>query len=118
MQSLLLTVAGIVASWFISRWYYRRSGTDLGTALQPIAGDNQKLLQAMTALARMLEHAGIGHPTYDAAGNLTGVLIYPSASDGATASEGAIVTHTKSPLPQYDRQHEQPPTPGQEDAHV
>jgi hypothetical protein len=78
-SAILLTIAstavGSAASWFISRWYYRRSGTDLNTALQPLAGDTQKLLRATNLVARMLEQAGIGQPSYDGDGNLIGIAI-------------------------------------------
>jgi hypothetical protein len=115
LLNIATTGVSCFATWYCSRWFYLRSGPDLDAALRPIAGDNQKLLQATNAIARMLEQAGIGHPTYDAAGNLTGVLIRPSASEGAVASEGAIVTHTWVGVPEYDRQHEQPPAPEPED---
>ncbi len=111
-------ILGAVPSWYFSRWYYLKSGTDLDAALRPLAGDTQKALQALSTVGRMLEQAGIGHPNYDAAGNLTGVVIEASVSDVATVSDAAIVTHTKAPLPQYDRQHEQPLMPEQEDDHA
>jgi len=89
-EAILFTVAGIVASWLISRWYYRKSGTDLDAALRPITGDAKKLLHAVSVFARMLEQAGLGKATYDAAGNLTGVVItgaaHSTASFGPTAS--------------------------------
>lgn len=118
-QATLLTIAGTAvgaaASWFISRWYYRRSGVDLDAALQPLAGDNQKLLRAMNAVGHMLEQSGIGRPTYDAAGNLTGVVV--TCTLLATESDDIFQgTATVTPPSQYDRQHEQP-APENQDGH-
>src|SRR3954447_19529295 len=65
--TIAITAVGSAASWLISRWYYRQSGSDLDAALQPLAGDSQKQLQGLAAIGRMLEQAGIGKPTFDAA---------------------------------------------------
>jgi len=110
LLSLGTMVGGAAASWFISRWYYCRSGFDLDEALRPLSGNNQKLLQATTALAHMLEQAGIGKPTYDAAGNLTGVVVTATGHIqlGGLRAQGFA---TCTPPAQYDRQHEQPPSP-------
>jgi hypothetical protein len=109
--SILLTVAstavGSAASWFISRWYYRQSGSDLDSALQPLTGDQRKLLQATNALGRMLEQAGIGKPTFDEAGNLTGVVVFGKA-DNILGHAMVKASGFCTPPPQYDRQHEQP----------
>jgi len=120
--SIILTIAstavGSTASWFISRWYYRRSGSDLDAALRPLAGDNQKLLQATNALGRMLEQAGIGKPSYDATGNLTGVVITESLRQVIGLSDRATATVVRGNPAQYDRQHEQPPSPEPEGDHA
>ena len=68
-------VLGAVASWYFSRRYYLKSGIDLAAALRRLEGNYQKQLQAVSAVGRMLEQEGIGKPTYDAAGNLTGVVV-------------------------------------------
>lgn len=111
--TILLTIAstavGSAASWFISRRYYRRSGSDLDAALRPLAGDNQKLLQATNTLGRMLKQAGLGEPSWDAAGNLIGLVIRASAGDVLSVSDCAVATITRAEPPRYDRQHEQPP---------
>jgi hypothetical protein len=119
--SILLTIAGTaagaVASWFTSRWYYRRSGSDLDAALRPLMGNDQQMIQALNALGRMLEQASIGKPTYDAAGNLTGVVV---TGAGHIQLGGLRVSGfgTCTPPPQYDRQHEQPPSPESEGDHA
>jgi hypothetical protein len=122
VATIFLTVAstavGSAASWFISRWYYRRSGTDLDTALRPLVGNNQKPLQAVNAIGRILEQNGQGTLAYDEAGKITGVVVKASASDVAIASDCAMVTIKKVPLPQYDRLHEQPPAPETEGNHA
>jgi hypothetical protein len=114
-QAILLTAAataigaalGAVASWYFSRKYYLTSGTDLDAALRPLAGNDQKLIQATNAIARMLEQAGIGKPSYDSADNLTGVVI--SGSAHITLPRLRVSgTGTVTGPPQYDRQHEQP----------
>jgi hypothetical protein len=113
--SILLTIAGTgigaaigaIASWHFSRTYYLRSGTDLDAALRPLAGDSGKQLQALAAIARMLEQAGIGKPAFDAAGNLTGVVI-TGALRAVAGSDGFRAVGTCTPPSQYDRQHEQP----------
>jgi hypothetical protein len=56
----------------------------------------------------MLEQAGLGKATYDAAGNLTGIVITQSLSDVIPLSDSVTFTVTKTEPPQYDRQHEQP----------
>jgi hypothetical protein len=113
-------VLGAVPSWYFSRRYYLKSGSDLDTALRPLAGDAQKLLQATNTLGRMLEQAGIGKPSYDREGNLIGVAItVPVRAVAATAGVGTIsvITTTGEP-PRYDRQHEQPPSPQSEGDHA
>ena len=67
------TAVGSIASWFTSRWYYRRSSSDLDNALRPLAGNDRQLIQATNAIAHMLDQAGLGKPTYDAAGNLPAI---------------------------------------------
>ena len=111
-SAILLTIAstavGSAASWFISRWYHLRSGSDLDAALRPLAGDNQKLLQATNAVGRMLEQAGIGKPSYDQAGNITGIVVTATAHARGSSTATAVGSFTITPPPCYDRQHEQP----------
>jgi hypothetical protein len=113
--SVLLTAIGVIASWFISRWYYRRSGYDLDAMLSPLAGNHQKLLQATNAVGRMLEQAGIGKPTYDEAGNISGNIVTATAHARGSSQAAAVGRAMYSPVPQYDRQHEQPPAREPED---
>ena len=121
-SAIFLTIAstavGSAASWFFSRRYYRRSGTDLDAALRPIAGDNQKLLQATNTVSRMLQKAGIGKPNYDAVGNLTGIVITGAAHSTPSFGPTASATVERGKPPQYDRQHEQPPSPQPEGNHA
>ncbi len=120
-SAILLTIAGTaagaVASWYFSRRYYLRSGIDLDAALHRLEGNHQKQLQAVSAVGRMLEQSGIGKPTYDAAGNLTGVVV---TATGHIQLSGLRVSGfgTCTPPPQYDRQHEQPPLPEPEGDHA
>ncbi len=106
--SILLTVIGVVASWFISRWYYRRSEYDLDAMLRPLAGNHEKLLQATNAVGRMLEQAGIGKTTYDEAGSISGNIVTATAHARGSSQVTAVGRATYSPPLQYDRQHEQP----------
>ncbi len=115
-STILLTAAGAVASWYFSRRYYLKSGTDLDVALRRLEGDHQMQLQALTAIGRMLEQSGMGHPTYNAAGNLTGIVVTGSAR--LTGSGGLTATGTATGPSQYDRQHEQPPSPEPEGDHA
>lgn len=98
---------GSSVSWYITWLYYRKSGVDLDSALKPLANDQRKLLQATNALGRMLEQAGIGKPTFDESGNLTGIIIFGKAhitlNHATMKASGSI-----APPSQYDRQHEQP----------
>ena len=110
--TLVGVVLGAVPSWYFLRRYYLRGGSDLDAALRPLAGHDQKLLQAVNTLGRMLEQADIGKPSYDAAGNLTGVVITHALS---MSTDTFLV---KAPPPQYDRQHEQPPSPEPEGDHA
>ena len=103
------TAIGSAASWFFSRWYYSRSGSDLDAALRPLAGNHQKLLQATNAIGRMLQQSGIGEPAFDAAGNLTGIVLRATASGGVRIGGTASATVTRAVPSQYDRQNEQPP---------
>jgi hypothetical protein len=124
-SAILLTAAGTLAgvvlgavpSWYFSRRYYLKSGTDLDTALRRLEGNHQRQLQAVSAVGRMLEREGIGKPTYDAAGNLTGVVV---TGAGHIQLVGLRVGGfgTCTPPPQYDRQNEQPPIPGPEGDHA
>jgi hypothetical protein len=139
LSSLLFTLLGVLLggfpSWFFSRMYYLKSGTDIDTALRPIAGDAQRSLLAVTALGRMLEQSGLGNLTYDETGHITGIVVRTYASDVAiasdaalasimppsdvtTASEAAVITHIPDPLPQHDHQHGQPPAPDPESDHA
>jgi hypothetical protein len=123
--TIVSTAAGSAASWFISRWYYRRSGSDLDAALRPLAGNAQKLLQGVNSLGRMLEQSGLGTLTYDESGNITGIFVRKFASDSATTSdaatatvmppsevatalEGMLITRFPAPLPTHDHSNEQP----------
>jgi|SRR5271166_1829474 len=108
VQAILLNVANTAATWFISRWYYRKSGTDTNVALRPIAGDVKKALQGVSVHARMLEQAGLGKATYDAAGNLTGLVVTGTGHAAGSSHVVGVGKATYSPPPQYDRQHEQP----------
>ena len=106
-NAILLTIAGTAigsaASWFISRRYYLRSGTDLDAALRLVADR-----QGVNALARMFKQAGIGKANYDAAGNLTGIVMEASAHDRLLLTDSATATVIQGVPPQYDRQYEQP----------
>jgi hypothetical protein len=88
--------------------YYRKAGTDLDAALRPIAGDAQKSLQAVSILGRVLEQSGTGKLTYDAAGNLTGLVVTGTGRAAGSSHVVGVGKATYSPPPQYDRQHEQP----------
>ena len=99
------TAASLTASWYITRWYYRRSGSDLAAAVRP-------QLQGTNALGRMFERAGIVKPAYDATGNLTGSAIPESLHQVIGLTDRATATVVRGEPPQYDRQHEQPPDPG------
>jgi hypothetical protein len=123
-SAILLTAAGTIAgvvlgavsSWYFSRRYYLKSGTDLDAALLPLAGDAQKALQAANTVGRMLEQAGIGKATRDAAGNLTGLVV--TATAHFVASSDMNVTAMVKRPPQHDREHEQPPSPESEGDHA
>lgn len=104
-------ILGAVASWYFSRRYYLKAVADSTAALHP-------LIQAVMALGRMLEKAGLGKLTYDDAGNITGIVITASARSTATFSDRADATVAKGQPPQYDRQHEQPPSPEPEADHA
>ena len=106
--TLVGVVLGAVPSWYFSRRYYLRGGSDLDAALRPLAGDDQKLLQATNAVGRMLEQAGIGKPSYDQAGNITGIVVTATAHARGSSTATAIGSFTITPPPRYDRQHEQP----------
>ena len=110
--SILHDIGNIAVGWFITRWYYRRSGSDLGAAVRPLAGDNQKQLQATNALGRSFERAGIIKLAYDATGNLTGSAIPESLHQVIGLTDRATAVVVRGEPPQYDRQHEQPPDPG------
>ena len=57
-SAILLTISGTVAgvvlgavpSWYFSRRYYLKSGTDLDAALRRLEGNHQKQLQAVSAV--------------------------------------------------------------------
>jgi hypothetical protein len=116
--SILLAIAttalGVLATWFFAWLYFRKSSSDF----RHLAGNHQKLLQAVNTLGRILEQAGIGHPTYDGAGNLTGIVITASLRDVVLLSDSATATVVRGQPPQYDRQHEQPPSPEPEGDHA
>jgi hypothetical protein len=105
--SILLTVVstavGSTASWWISRWYYLRSGTDLAAAVRDLADR-----RGVNAIASMLEQSGHGKTNRDMTGNVIGVTFERSSSIGLVISGSAAPTVTQGPLPRYDRQHEQP----------
>jgi hypothetical protein len=121
-SAILLTIAstavGSAASWFISRWYYRRSGSDLDAALRPLAGNDEKTLQAVNAIGRVVEQNGQGKFSRDEAGNITGIVITATGHAKGSSQATAVGRATYSPPSQYDRQHEQPPTPEPEGDHA
>ena len=116
--SILLAIAttalGVLATWFFAWLYFRKSSSDF----RHLAGNHQKLPQAVNTLGRILEQAGIGHPTYDGADNLTGIVITASLRDAVLLSDSATATVVRGQPPQYDRQHEQPPSPEPEGDHA
>jgi hypothetical protein len=57
----------------------------------------------------MLEQAGIGKPSFNAAGHLTGVTIDESLRQVIHLSDSVDAMVVRGVPPQYDRQHEQPP---------
>jgi hypothetical protein len=105
------TAAGAVASWYFSRQYYLKSGTDLDAAFR-------QTHQAMSALGHVIEKRGEGKLKYDDAGNITGLEYFGSANLKASGGLTATGTVTKPPPPKYDRQHEQPPAPEPEGDHA
>lgn len=116
--SILLTIGGTAVGAVASWYFYRKSGVDLDAALRRLDGNHQKQLQAANALARMLEQSGIGKASYDAEGNLTGIAIAGAAHTVGRVSHRADATVVRGVPPQYDRQHEQPPTPEPEGEHA
>ena len=93
----------------LSTWiYYRKSGKDLNAALAPP-------MTILNAMAYIHDHPTCSTFTRDAAGNITGVTVSATghAQGSSTATGGGSFTFT--PPPQYDRQHEQPPSQTQED---
>ena len=69
-------------------------------------------------LARMLEQRGTGKLTYDAAGNLTGLVVTGAAHSTASFGPTASATVERGTPPQYDRQHEQPLPDGDGNPHA
>ena len=122
LLSAASTIVGAALSAVVSRFFYLKAGSDLDAALRSLKGNHQMQIQALTAIGRMLEQSGMGKPIYDAAGNLTGVTISITVSPGPLASSANLgtpkVTTTIGVPPQYDRQHEQPPSHEPEGHHA
>ena len=116
LLSATSTIVGAALSAVVSRFFYLKAGSDLDAALRSLKGNHQMQLQALTAIGRMLEQSGMGHPTYNAAGNLTGIVVTGSAR--LAGSGGLTATGTATGPSQYDRQHEQPPSPEPEGDHA
>jgi type II secretory pathway component PulJ len=114
--AIVLTIVSIAATWWFAWYYYVKANEATDRAMEASAGDVQKLLRATNTLGRMLQQAGIGEPTFDADGNLTGIVLHAVASGGIRVSGSATATVTRSIPPQYDRQHEQPTPAEQESA--
>ena len=83
-----------------------------------LVGNDQKTLQVVNAIGRIIEQNGQGKLTYDQAGNITGIVITASTYDVLSLSDRATATVTRGQPPQYDRQHEQPPSPEPEGDHA
>jgi hypothetical protein len=107
LSSIIFTLIGVVLgalpSWYFSRMYYLKSGTDLDAALQPLAGDQRKLLQATNTVGRMLEQAGLGKPTYDEAGNMIGIAIVAAVRFEATSDMRVTAEVRKYQPPQQEQ---------------
>lgn len=120
-SAILMTAVGTIAGaalGALANWYFsRRSSSELDATFRSLAGNDQKLLRAVNTIGRMLEKAGIAKLAYDEAGNVTSIVITGS---GRITLPGLRVrgTGTYSPPPQYDRQHEQPPSPEPEGDHA
>jgi len=105
-------LVGAIPSWFISRWFYRKSGEDLDAALKPYGSDARKALQALNVIGRMMEQARIGKPTFDEDGNLNGVVLTAHGNVTITpVTAKGFATFTPPTPYSYDREHEQPPSP-------
>ncbi len=116
--TLVGVVLGVVPSWYFSRRYYLRGGSDLDAALHPLVGNDQKTLQALNAIGRILEQNGQGTFSRDEAGHITGIVITASARDVLSFSQRATAVVVRGEPPQFDRQHEQPPSPEPEGDHA
>ena len=100
-------ILGAVASWYFSRKYYLKSGIDLDSA-------TRKILRAHNVVATLRREGMNATAIYDTDGYLSGVTVSATghAEGSSTATGGG--SFTIKPPPQYDRQHEQPPSQTQE----
>jgi|SRR5208282_2111724 len=98
---------------YFAHWCYRKSGSDLDAAMR-------RQRQATNAIGHKLEHKDQVELVFDAAGNVIGnsitVSLSPLASSAALGTP--TVTITTGEPPQFDRQHEQPPSPEPEGDHA
>jgi len=111
-------VLGSVSSWYFSRWYYRRSGSDLAAVAQLLLGNHSKTLQVLYAFGHILELNGLGTFSRDGTGTITGIALTATGHAKSSSQPTAVGRETYSPPPQYDRQHEQPPSPKSEGNHA
>jgi hypothetical protein len=114
--TLVGAVIGVAATWH-SAWHFaRRSSAELAAALRVLSGDNQMARQALNAIGGILEQAGLGKVDRDAAGNIIAITI----GSANVRLSPAIARGTAEGMPpaQYDRQHEQPPSPEPEGDHA
>jgi len=112
--AILLTIAGTTAG-VLATWYYDRKSS---SNFRHLAGDVQKTHQAVIAIGRIVEQNGQGKFSRDEAGNITGIVLTASARDVISFSDRADAVVVRGQPPQYDRQHEQPPSPEPEGGHA
>ena len=88
-SAILLTISGTVVgaalgavtTWYVDHRSRLKSSVGLDAALGPLVGNDQKALQALNAIGRILEQNGQGTFSRDEAGHITGIVITASARD-------------------------------------
>jgi hypothetical protein len=109
-ETLVSLFVGSAVTWAVAAWYYQHAAKDLEQASERLREETAHVRKLVNILAQALKNEGVVDVTWDAAGNLAGVVLrLQSIPSGEAFGTPSIIL---GPPPEAAQPPEHPPSQG------